>query len=71
MFVYDVSDFLFVGKVEPYFLSAGEEVLVLAMSQGFEHQKQPQYVIFEFWCSAILLTTFFLSFLCVALIPFF
>ena len=22
----DVSDFLFVGKVEPYFLSAGEEV---------------------------------------------
>ena len=27
MFVSDVSDFLFVGKVEPYFLSAGEEVL--------------------------------------------
>ena len=26
MFVSDVSDFLFVGKVEPYFLSAGEEV---------------------------------------------
>ena len=28
MFVSYVSDFLFVGKVEPYFLSAGEEVLV-------------------------------------------
>ena len=27
MFVSDVSDFWFVGKVEPYFLSAGEEVL--------------------------------------------
>ena len=27
MFVSDVSDFLFVGKVEQYFLSAGEEVL--------------------------------------------
>ena len=27
MFVSDVSDFQFVGKVEPYFLSAGEEVL--------------------------------------------
>ena len=26
MFVSDVSDFLFVGKVEPYFLSAGEEL---------------------------------------------
>ena len=26
MFVSDVSDFSFVGKVEPYFLSAGEEV---------------------------------------------
>ena len=27
MFVSDVSDFQFIGKVEPYFLSAGEEVL--------------------------------------------
>ena len=27
MFVSEVSDFQFVGKVEPYFLSAGEEVL--------------------------------------------
>ena len=27
MFVSDVSDFSFVGKVEPYFLSAGEEVV--------------------------------------------
>ena len=27
MFVSDVSNFKFVGKVEPYFLSAGEEVL--------------------------------------------
>ena len=27
MFVSDVSDFSFVGKVEPYFLSAGEEVI--------------------------------------------
>ena len=27
MFVSDVFDFQFVGKVEPYFLSAGEEVL--------------------------------------------
>ena len=26
MFVSDVSDFWFVGKVEPYFLSAGEVV---------------------------------------------
>ena len=29
MFVSDVSDFLFVGKIEPYFLSAGEEVAQL------------------------------------------
>ena len=28
MFVSDVSHFSFVGKVEPYFLSAGEEVLL-------------------------------------------
>ena len=28
MFVSDVSDFQFVGKVEPYFLSAGEEVIL-------------------------------------------
>ena len=27
MFVSDVSDFYFVRKVKPYFLSAGEEVL--------------------------------------------
>ena len=28
MFVSDVSDFSFFGKVEPYFLSAGEEVYI-------------------------------------------
>ena len=31
MFVSDVSDFEFVGKVEPYFLSAGEEVLQIVV----------------------------------------
>ena len=31
MFVSDVSDFSFVGKVESYFLSAGEEVVLLSL----------------------------------------
>ena len=38
MFVSDVSDFLFVGKVEPYFLSAGEEV-VISVWERLTHEK--------------------------------
>ena len=33
MFVSDVSDFQFIGKVEPYFLSAGEEVYFLQVPE--------------------------------------
>ena len=36
MFVSDSSDFLFVGKVEPYFLSAGEEVIVTDSLSHFQ-----------------------------------
>ena len=35
MFVSDVSDFQFVGKVEPYFLSAGEEVCIKQVVAAF------------------------------------
>ena len=38
MFVSDVFDFQFVGKVEPYFLSAGEEVVYLVI-QHFLRKK--------------------------------
>ena len=49
MFVSDVSDFLFVGKIELYFLSAGEEVNVKGSELDWRHTKENSLETLKNW----------------------
>ena len=75
MFVSEVSDFLFVGKVEPYFLSDGEVVVVVkniliffrqneAILKKLNKIKTKRYFVFrgEGMIGQVLTSSFWLSF---------